>query len=565
MDFSIKAFEWNTAGGSTVPGTKADCIVVGVFEAQPPAGAAARIDAAHDGWLSRLIKAGDIDGRTGTTLMLHTPPQTPSTAGAARVLVVGLGKQADFGPKAYADAAKAAARALASSKATQVVFTLAQTPVEGRDAAWGVRTALAAWRDHTYRFAGLKTQAETPPAPTLKSWCFTVPAADEKAAKAALIDGAALSNGVDLTKELGNLPPNICTPTYLADVARELAADWKLKVEILGRKQIEALRMGSFLSVAKGSSEPPQFIVLRHNGGAAKAAPVVLVGKGITFDTGGISLKPGDSMDEMKYDMCGAGTVLGTMRAVAEMNLKLNVIGVIPTCENMPAGNALKPGDVVTSMSGQTIEVLNTDAEGRLVLCDALTYVERFKPAAVIDIATLTGACVIALGHHNSGLFSPDDALADELLAASKQAADAAWRMPIEEAYQEQLKTNFADMANIGGRPGGSITAACFLSRFAKAYRWAHLDIAGTAWKSGAAKGATGRPVPLLVQFLSARAAETARPAQGGARASSAAPAKAPVPALADTGAADAASSSDRATGAGRQGVRAVERPTAGP
>lgn len=544
MDFSIKAFEWNTAGGYTVPGTKADCIVVGAFEAQPLSGAAARIDAASDGWLSQLIKAGDIDGRAGTTLMLHAPLRAGAgTPAAARVLVVGLGKQAGFGAKAYADAAKSAARALASSKAAQVVFTLAQTPVEGRDAAWAVRTALVAWRDHTYRFAGLKMQAEAPPAPALKKLWFTVAAADEKAAKAALADGTALANGVDLTRELGNLPPNICTPTYLADVAREIADDWKLKVEILGRKQIEALRMGSFLSVAKGSSEPPQFIVLRHNGGAAKAAPVVLVGKGITFDTGGISLKPGEAMDEMKYDMCGAGTVLGTMRAIAEMGLKLNVIGVIPTCENMPAGNALKPGDVVTSMSGQTIEVLNTDAEGRLVLCDALTYVERFKPAAVVDIATLTGACVIALGHHNSGLFSPDDALADELLAASKQAADAAWRMPIEDAYQEQLKTNFADMANIGGRPGGSITAACFLSRFTKAYRWAHLDIAGTAWKGGAAKGATGRPVPLLVQFLSerassetGRAARTATLAKGPARAAALADATAagaPAPAAA--------------------------------
>jgi leucyl aminopeptidase len=248
-------------------------------------------------------------------------------------------------------------------------------------------------------------------------------------------------------------------------------------------------------------------IVLTYSGGKSKDAPVVLVGKGITFDTGGISLKPGEGMDEMKYDMCGAGSVLGTIRAIAEMGLKINVVGVIPTCENMPGGDAARPGDIVTSMSGQTIEILNTDAEGRLILCDALTYVERFKPAAVIDIATLTGACVIALGHVNSGLFSPDDELATELLAASKAAGDPAWRMPVEDDYQELLKSNFADMANIGGRPGGSITAACFLSRYTKKYRWAHLDIAGTAWKSGAAKGATGRPVPLLTAFLEARAA----------------------------------------------------------
>ncbi|MEA3118966.1 MAG: leucyl aminopeptidase, partial [Paraburkholderia sp.] len=260
-------------------------------------------------------------------------------------------------------------------------------------------------------------------------------------------------------------------------------------------------------SVTRGSAQPPQFIVMHYQGGAAKSAPIVLVGKGITFDSGGISLKPGEGMDEMKYDMCGAASVFGTLRAVAELGLKLNVIGVVPACENMPSSTATKPGDVVTSMSGQTIEVLNTDAEGRLVLCDALTYAERFKPAAVVDIATLTGACVIALGHHNSGLFAKDDALAGELLDASREAADPAWRMPLDEEYQEQLKSNFADMANIGGRPGGSVTAACFLSRFTKAYPWAHLDIAGTAWKGGAAKGATGRPVPLLTQFLIDRAA----------------------------------------------------------
>ena len=313
---------------------------------------------------------------------------------------------------------------------------------------------------------------------------------------------------MDLTRDLGNLPGNVCTPAYLANTAKKLAKDWKLKVEVLGQKQLEALRMGSFLSVTRGSVEPPQFIVLQYQGGAAKAAPVVLVGKGITFDTGGISLKPGDGMDEMKYDMLGAGSVLGTMRAVAEMGLKINLVVIVPTCENMPSGNATKPGDIVTSMKGLTIEVLNTDAEGRLILCDALTYAERFKPAAVIDVATLTGACVIALGHHNSGLFSKDDALAGELLDASREASDPAWRMPLDEEYQDQLKSNFADLANIGGRPGGSITAACFLSRFTEAYPWAHLDIAGTAWKSGAAKGATGRPVPLLSQFLIDRAAD---------------------------------------------------------
>ena len=326
--------------------------------------------------------------------------------------------------------------------------------------------------------------------------------AQQADAKQAMVQGVAIANGMELTKTLGNLPPNICTPTYLAQTAKQLAKDYKFGVEVLDRKQLEALQMGSFLSVTQGSDQPPKFIVLKHMGGKAKDAPVVLVGKGITFDTGGISLKPGAGMDEMKYDMCGAASVLGTFRAIGEMQLKLNVIGVIPTCENMPSGRATRPGDIVTSMSGQTIEILNTDAEGRLILCDALTYAERFKPAAVIDIATLTGACVVALGGVNSGLFSKDDALAEALLKAGKQSGDTAWRMPLDDAYQEQLKSNFADMANIGGMPAGSVTAACFLSRFAKAYRWAHLDIAGTAWKGGAAKGSTGRPVPLLVQYL---------------------------------------------------------------
>jgi leucyl aminopeptidase len=313
---------------------------------------------------------------------------------------------------------------------------------------------------------------------------------------------------MDLTRDLGNLPGNVCTPTYLGETAKKLAKDFDMKVEVLGLKQLEALKMGSLLSVTRGTAQPPQFIVLQYQGAGAKAAPVVLVGKGVTFDSGGISLKPGEAMDEMKYDMCGAASVLGTLRAVAELGLKLNVVGIIPAVENMPSGTATKPGDIVTSMSGQTIEILNTDAEGRLILCDALTYAERFKPAAVIDIATLTGACIIALGHHNSGLFSKNDELAGELLDASREASDPAWRLPLDDEYQEQLKSNFADIANIGGRPAGSVTAACFLSRFTEAYPWAHLDIAGTAWKSGAAKGATGRPVPLLTQFLIDRAGQ---------------------------------------------------------
>jgi leucyl aminopeptidase len=374
---------------------------------------------------------------------------------------------------------------------------------------WGLRSLVLALRENAYRSDSLKSKKDDN-ANGVKRFAIGVEAALLTEARKTLAQSVAIANGLELSKTLGNLPPNICTPTYLANTAKQLGKDYKVGVEVLDRKQLEALKMGSFLSVTQGSEQPPKFIVLKHMGGKAKDAPVVLVGKGITFDTGGISLKPGAGMDEMKYDMCGAGSVLGTLRAIAEMQLKLNVIGVIPTCENMPSGRATRPGDIVTSMSGQTIEILNTDAEGRLILCDALTYVERFKPAVVVDIATLTGACVTALGHHNTGLFTrhdqAHDALANELLAAGKAANDTAWRMPIEDAYQEQLKSNFADIANIGGPPGGSITAACFLERFTRKYTWAHLDIAGTAWKSGAAKGATGRPVPLLTSFLLERA-----------------------------------------------------------
>jgi leucyl aminopeptidase len=501
MDFSIKAFDWSKAGTPSLLAAKSDCVVVGVFEGQTLSGAGRQLDSLSKGRVARLVKSGDMTGKSGSTIVL----QDVEGIGAARVLLVGLGKQDKFDVKAFSDATRAAWRALAQTRAANVTWLLTQTPVKGRTADWAARVTITIGRELAYRYTETKSKPE-PEERALKKVTLIVDPLDEKSAKVALKQGLAIANGADLTRELGNLPPNICTPTYLGNTARKLAKDFKLKVEVLGQKQIEALKMGSFLSVAKASSEAPQFIVLQYHGAAAKQAPVVLVGKGITFDTGGISLKPGASMDEMKYDMCGAGSVLGTMRAVAEMGLKLNVVAVIPTCENMPGGNAVKPGDIVTSMSGQTIEVLNTDAEGRLILCDALTYAERFKPAAVIDIATLTGACVVALGHHNSGLFTKDDGLADQLLAASKTSGDAAWRMPIDDEYQDQLKSNFADIANIGTPGAGAVVAACFLSRFTEAYPWAHLDIAGTAWKGGAAKGATGRPVPLLSQFLIDRA-----------------------------------------------------------
>jgi leucyl aminopeptidase len=360
--------------------------------------------------------------------------------------------------------------------------------------------------DATYKVNAIKAKSVEPH--PLKQLLLLVDKADTDAAEAGAKQGHGLGQGVALAKDLGNLPPNICTPTYLGKQAEKLAKDYGFKVEVLDQAAIEKLNMGSFLGVTRGSEEPPRFIVLQHLQGKKSQKPVVLVGKGITFDTGGISLKPGADMDEMKYDMCGAASVLGVFKAIGELKLPLNVVGLIPTCENMPSGRATKPGDILTSMSGQTIEVLNTDAEGRLILCDALTYAERFEPAAVIDIATLTGACVIALGHHVSGLFANNDGLAKALLAAGEQANDRAWQMPLWDDYQGQLDSNFADMANIGGRAAGSITAACFLSRFAKKYDWAHLDIAGTAWKSGKEKGGTGRPVPLLVTYLLEQAAK---------------------------------------------------------
>jgi len=498
MDFSIKSFDAKNPAGTL----KTGCLVVGVFEDGKLSTAAQQADRKSD--LSAAIKSGDISGKPGTTLLLRG-----NDGPADRILLVGLGKQDDITDKNFNSALQATARVLATLGAADAVIALPWEQVKDRDLFWAIRSGVLALRDQAYRFDTMKSKKE--PAPRgVKKIALAVGAQAAAPAKAALAESVALANGMDLTRDLGNLPANVCTPTYLANTAKKLAHQFKLGIEVLDRKQMQALKMGSFLSVTAGTVEPPKFIVLKHLGGKAKDAPVVLVGKGITFDSGGISLKPGGGMDEMKYDMCGAASVLGTMRAIGELGLKLNVIGIIPSCENMPSGSATKPGDVVTSMSGQTIEVLNTDAEGRLILCDALTYAERFKPAAVIDIATLTGACITALGHHNSGLFSrhdaAHDALANELLTAGRASGDTAWRLPIEDSYQEQLKSNFADMANIGGAPAGSITAACFLERYTKKYTWAHLDIAGTAWKSGAAKGATGRPVPLLTTFLINRA-----------------------------------------------------------
>ncbi len=503
MEFSIKQ-------GSPEK-QRSGCVVVGIFEGGKLSDAAQALDKLSKHALSDLIACGDLRGKAAATLLLHNVPNTL----CKRVLLVGLGKREEFGARQYRDCARAAMRALQATGAKDALLYLAELPVAGRDSAastssgqaWCISQAVLAAYETSYRFDRLKSKPEKEKVTLSKIQFGLITAKPNAALEAALTQAVAIARGMVLAKDLGNLPGNVCTPSYLAQQAIALAKKHKsLKATVLEEKDMKKLGMGSLLSVTRGSAEPAKLITLEYRGGELKQKPIALVGKGITFDSGGISLKPGAEMDEMKYDMCGAASVLGTLQAAAEMGLKLNVVGIIPSCDNMPSGTATKPGDIVTSMSGQTIEILNTDAEGRLILCDALTYAARFEPDTVVDIATLTGACVIALGHVASGLFSNQDKLAQELLAAGEQTQDRAWHMPLWEEYQPQLDSNFADMQNIGGRAGGSITAACFLSRFTKKYRWAHLDIAGTAWKSGKEKGATGRPVPLLTQYLINRA-----------------------------------------------------------
>ena len=493
--------EFSTKCASPVQ-IKSACAVVGVFEPRKLSTAAAALDRAAKGYLSAIIRGGDMEGKAGTTLLLHHVPNVACD----RVLLVGLGPEREFRDRNYREAIAAALRVLNSTGATEATLHLTELAVPRRDGRWRITHATAVAREAVYRFDKMKSKPEGTP-PVLRRLVLGVRDRGElRRAAAGLEQGLAVAHGVSLARDLGNLPGNVCTPAYLAEQAREVAKRYRMKITVLEREDMEKLGMGALLSVAAGSAQPPKLIVLEHRSGPRSQRPVALVGKGITFDTGGISLKPASEMDEMKFDMCGAASVLGTIKAAAEMKLPVNVVGLIPTSENMPGGRATKPGDIVTTMSGQTVEVLNTDAEGRLILCDALTYAERFEPVAVVDIATLTGACVIALGHVASGLFANDDALARELLAAGELACDRAWRMPLWDEYQEQLKSNFADFANIGGRPAGSVTAACFLARFTKKFKWAHLDIAGTAWKSGKEKGASGRPVPLLTQFLVNRA-----------------------------------------------------------
>lgn len=488
MDFSVKR--------GTPQKQKTACLIVGVHTGKVLSAAASEIDKSLHGVIARLLQRGDIAGKPGDTLLL------PEASGieAERVLLVGCGRRDGASADDYGKIVKAAAEALKSHKLRSAVSALLDINVKNQEIAWRVDQHARAAGNAAYRFEEHKSKPRGG-GPARLGFLTSDEQAD--VVREALRRARALNEGIKLARDLANRPGNVCTPTHLAETALALAANHdSLEVRVIEEAEMETLGMGALLSVARGSRQPAKLITLQYRGDASAAKPVVLVGKGVTFDSGGISIKPGAGMDEMKYDMCGAASVLGTFAALAAEGVPCHAVGIIPATENLPDGNASKPGDIVTSMSGQTIEILNTDAEGRLILCDALTYAARFEPAAVIDIATLTGACVIALGEHASALMANDDRLADELLAAGERTGDRAWRMPLWEDYQQQLDSPFADMANVGGRAAGSITAACFLSRFTKQYRWAHLDIAGTAWTSGKNKGASGRPVSLLFDYI---------------------------------------------------------------
>lgn len=488
-------FQVIKAGGAR---QKTACAVVGVFEGAALGDAARRVDRASGGAISRVLKRGDFAGKNAEVFPIVGLRRGP----AERILLIGLGPKSGFGRKAYRRATYAAILWLARTGVANAVSWLAADGVPGIDAYYAARHAVESVNNALYRIPDLKT-ARKPPAPKLARVGLVAPDAEAANAERGVKDGRGIAAGSALMKNLANLPANVCTPRYLADAAKALAKQHEsVRVQVLDEREIRRLGMGSFLSVTRGSEEPPRLIVFEYAGGKKGEAPVALVGKGITFDTGGISLKQPPGMDEMKFDMSGAASVFGTIKSLATIGAPINVVGIVPTCENMPSGRATKPGDIVTSMSGKTIEVLNTDAEGRLILCDGITYSRRFKPRAVVDIATLTGACVIALGAHYCGLFSPDEKLAGALFAAGERADDRAWRLPVAEEYTELLKSNFADMANVAGREAGAITAACFLWKFADGLSWAHLDIAGSAYLTGSHKGSTGRPVPLLVDWL---------------------------------------------------------------
>jgi len=498
MEFKIKHGD--------LAGQKTPCLILGVFEKHKLSAPAEAIDKASGGQLSDILRKGDMDGETGRTLMLYGIPGVS----CERVLLVGCGKRKEFNRRNYRKALAAAVTLLKDTRITAALCTLPEVIPEGMTHYHTVRDAVTTCADSVYHYDRTKQEKKPPRFPLKRFELRVAEKQDTQVAQQAVRHGDAIARGVALAKDLGNLPGNICTPAYLADKAIDLGKDYSdLRVEVLEEKDLEALGMGALLSVSRGSRQPAKLILMEYRGGAKDAKPVVLVGKGLTFDAGGISIKPASDMDEMKFDMCGAASVFGAMLGALELALPLNLVGVVPASENLPDGDANKPGDIVTSLSGQTIEILNTDAEGRLILCDALTYCERFDPAVVIDMATLTGACAVALGKHPSGLFTENEQLAAEILAAGEAAGDRTWRLPLWDDYQEELDSNFADMANIGNsRWGGAITAACFLSRYTKQYPWAHLDIAGIAWRSGKKKGATGRPVSLLTEFILKRSGQ---------------------------------------------------------
>ncbi|MBS3964375.1 MAG: leucyl aminopeptidase [Methylomonas sp.] len=478
---------------------QSQCLLVGIHENQVLSPTAQALDARYNGLISRLMDRGDIKGKVGETLLINNLPD----GGIERLILIGFGPRGELNRKQFRKALAAAGKTLKDTKVSAASCALLDVAVEHADTAWLTRQIVEMFNDSAYQYNATK-KIDDPVA--LQALAIVAGDADRHAVETGLNQGIAIASGIEFCKRLADLPGNLCTPSYLAEQAIVLAGEHdKLSCEILEEHQMEALGMAALLSVSRGSRQPAKLICLNYQGGG-DAKPIVLVGKGLTFDAGGISLKPGLGMDEMKYDMCGGASVLGILRAATRMNLPLNLVGLIPASENLPDGNANKPGDILTSMAGKTIEVLNTDAEGRLILCDTLTYAKRYSPEVVIDMATLTGACIVALGRVPSGLFGNDDALCNDLLAASETACDPLWRMPIWDDYAEQLKSNFADLANIGGPDGGSITAAVFLSKFTEDYRWAHIDIAGTAWRTGTHKGATGRPVALLSQYLIDRA-----------------------------------------------------------
>ncbi|MCC5886487.1 MAG: leucyl aminopeptidase [Gammaproteobacteria bacterium] len=490
MDHALK--------GGKPENLRCDCLILPVGPERSLGTTAKRLDELAGGQIERALSRGDLGQGGGRTLLLAEPQglRTP------RLLLVQSGKRS-LDAAGFRKLVRSAAAALVATGARDGVLCLDDVSVTDRDPSWCAGEAVMAAREETYRFHDYLSEPGENLKVELARFDVHHGSAPRASLNRAIKEAAAIADGVAKARTLGNLPGNVCHPSYLAAEARKLGqGEKRMTVRVLEEKQLQNLGMGAFLSVTAGTEQPAKLIVMEYRGGAQKAKPLVLVGKGITFDTGGISIKPGAGMDEMKFDMCGAASVFGTMQAVLAMALPLNVIGLVAAAENMPSGSASRPGDIVRTMSGQTVEILNTDAEGRMVLCDTLTYAERYKPQAVVDVATLTGACVIALGNHASGLFSNDDTLASELLQAGEDSGDRAWRMPLWEDYQQQLRSNFADMANVGGREAGSVTAACFLSRFTRSYRWAHLDVAGSAWLSGAKKGATGRPVRLLVEWL---------------------------------------------------------------